>query len=199
MQGLAFSAFYINTGQIESPSNIWQCTIKKILYLDYCNYTPYILSVCAFLILFILLVAGGKLTLSYFNPNRHKLCWNHVNDLYWIFSFTLFFIAFDHYKIVFATITAFFVLITLLIWYQSIKNIFTVTYAESTFFWALKKGKSPNPISNSNYPMAMCRRLILTVFISLKPQQSILVLSLTSLSTTLLAVNGIWNQPFKVH
>lgn len=47
--------------------------------------------------------------------------------------------------------------------------------------------------------MTMCRRLILTILTSITPSQSILVLSLSCFSTMLIAVNGIWNKPYRIH
>lgn len=118
MSGVQFSAFYINISEyLPFSSSIWSCSIKKILYLNSCNYIPYIISVCVFIIIFILAIAIGKFFQSFFNPSTHKLCWNHINDFYWIFCFVLFFIAYDAQIYVSIFFGAFMTCITILIWY----------------------------------------------------------------------------------
>jgi hypothetical protein len=45
----------------------------------------------------------------------------------------------------------------------------------------------------------MCRRLLLTLFISLFSDKPIFVLSLTLFNSILIAVNVVWNKPYKKH
>jgi hypothetical protein len=47
--------------------------------------------------------------------------------------------------------------------------------------------------------MTMCRRIIILIFISIRPEQSIFVLSLITFNTLLIAINAIWNQPYKIY
>ena len=174
LHGLGLSAFYFNTSGasqslLNNMDSIWECGIKKIMYLNYCNYRANLIFVSIAMLVGLVVIGLGRLLIRQFNPDRHRICWNHVNNFYWLFSFPIFFAVFDAPLPVFAPVAVGLGMLTISIWYQSIKNIFNNTYAESTFFWALKKGKSSNPLSNSNYPMAMCRRLLLTIFISVHP------------------------------
>lgn len=130
MHGLAYSAFYIPipTPIETQPSKLWSCSTKKILYQSQCNYIPYLISVCTCAIVFVLAAGMGKFILSYYNPGRHKLCWNHINNFYWLFCFVGFFVVYGGDVYLVGFVCAFLGLVTVLIWYQSIKNIFTVTY-----------------------------------------------------------------------
>ena len=47
--------------------------------------------------------------------------------------------------------------------------------------------------------MTMCRRLCSTLFIALFSSEPIFVLSLTSFNAILIAVNAVWNKPYKKH
>lgn len=182
-----------------STAHIWDCGIKKILYFNYCDYQYNLISISIIVGIFVVMAFIGKLFFMKFSPDRHRLIWNHINNFYWYFAFLVFFAAYDAPTVIFAPIASLLGLLTILLWYQSIKNIFNNTYAESTFFFSLKKGKSPNPISNSVYPISLCRRLLLFLFISIDPSQQILILSLTTFATIFLIVNAMWNKPYKVY
>lgn len=133
LHGLGFSAFYFNLSKyfpaFNDFSNIWDCNIKKILYLNACNFKPNLISVIAILCLFIVVILIGKFTMLKFSPDSHKIFWNHINNFYWIFAFTLYFAAFDTPMAIFIPISIFLGLLTIVLWYTSIKNIFTLSYA----------------------------------------------------------------------
>jgi Na+/melibiose symporter-like transporter len=47
--------------------------------------------------------------------------------------------------------------------------------------------------------MAMCRRVLILVFVSIRPEQAILVISLVVFNTGLIVVNAVWNRPYKIY
>lgn len=110
-------------------SNIWKCSIKKILYFNDCNYKANLLSIIIVVIILIVVTGIGKFIVSRFSEDRHKIVWNHINNLYWIFAFVIFFAVYDAPIYVFAPVTCVLGLLTVVLWYQSVKNIFTITYA----------------------------------------------------------------------
>ena len=89
--------------------------------------------------------------------------------------------------------------LSILLWYQAVKNIFSGAYEDSTFFWALKKSYTINPFSNTHYIMMMCRRIFFTITIGLFPNKPLSALSITIFCTIFILANSIWNQPFKIY
>lgn len=125
MRGLGLSAFYFDiipnlstsSSFFSDFSNIWDCNIKKILYLNACNYKSNAFSILIVTIALVMIRGIGKFVVSQFNPDRHKICWNHINNFYWTFAFVLFFAAYDAPVYVFAPIACALGLLTILIWY----------------------------------------------------------------------------------
>jgi hypothetical protein len=131
--GLQLSSFIVNLSKYSSAlldmSNIWNCNIKKVLHYNYCNYKANLLSIFIFVIVTIIIILIGKFVLSKYNTDRHKIIYNHINNIYWLFAFVIYFAAYDAPTPIFIFIAILLIIVTLVLWYQSIKNIFTITYA----------------------------------------------------------------------
>jgi hypothetical protein len=99
MHGLGFSAFYFDISKfmpyLSDRSEIWDCTAKKILYFNYCNFKGNLITVAIFAIVFLLIAIAGKFILTFLSTHHHKIFWNHINNFYWIILFVLYFGCFD--------------------------------------------------------------------------------------------------------
>lgn len=87
------------------------------------------ISVSVYMGIFIMLILIGKLLFMKYNPNRHKFVYNHLNDLYWYFAFVVFYVSYDSPTYILTPICVVLGLTTVVLWYQSIKNIFNNTYS----------------------------------------------------------------------
>lgn len=99
------------------------------MYFNYCNYQANLIFVCIAMIVCLVVIIVGRFVIRMFNPDRHKICWNHINNFYWLFSFVIYFAAFDAPFVVFVPIVVVLGLLNIGLWYQSIKNIFNNSYA----------------------------------------------------------------------
>ena len=147
----------------------------------------------------------GKIIICRLRPEKHQIFWNHINNFYWIFGFTISFSSLSllssSQEVIYINIIflVFFGILSVILWYRAVKNIFTKSYSDSTFFWALKKNQTSNPFSNTVYVMMMCRRIFLVITISLFPDKPLSALSITMFATIFILANSIWNQPFKIY
>lgn len=131
---------------------------------------------------------------------------NQLNTLYWLFCMSLGVSAFFYlnntsgFSLTLAITTALlFVLLSLLLAYQIIKNTFNCSFEEKCFFWALTKQKTVNQISHLHLLFLLIRRMILVMIIGISPKKPLTCLFLSTLATIFIVSNMIINKPFKLH
>jgi cytochrome c oxidase assembly factor CtaG len=97
--------------------------------MNSCNYKVNLLTIMVALIILLIITVVGGFIINSFNTRKHKIFWNHINDFYWIFGFVILFAALDAPFYVYIPIISVIGLLSLKVWYESIKNIFNNTYA----------------------------------------------------------------------
>lgn len=97
--------------------------------------------------LFILIVIAVCCHLIKYFSNRHRFLWNHLYNIFWVatlgpavtsFHYLLISTKIIEICILSLIITAFLIL-TLVLAFQIIKNVMSGTYADKCFFWGLRK------------------------------------------------------------
>lgn len=175
----------------------WDCSIKRLYHDHGCNPISVLIEIGMFFIIFLVIGGISKLWLNRFRKNKHKICWNHLNNCYWIFGYPIFFYGISINQVSQVVFCIVFIFGSIVILYQVVKNIFKNTYGESTFFWQLKKSKCKNILGNTYYIMAMCRKSVIFLSIGFTPEKPIFPLSFATITTVLIIVNIVWNKPYK--
>ena len=201
LRGLTYLSLQVPI--IYTSKQVWECDPKRLVYSDGCNLLGVLVTIGLSFAVFWIVIGVGKLSITNFRPNKHQICYNHIHNCYCVFGFMLGYCGLSLMKesLLYVSVVVLCVvgLLSLILGYQIIKDIYSGGYSNSTFFWALKKEKSSNQFSNTHPIMTMCRRICVVISIGLFPDRPLSAFSITMFCTIFILANTIWNQPFKIY
>lgn len=139
---------------------------------------------------------------------KHELCWNHINDGFWLFGFNIgLFALFQLIDVESSAACAFaasiavtlFVGMSFVLFYVTVKCVYSKNFSEETFFWAHDTTHIKNSLGHMTTTLFLIRRVIIVFSIGIAGENPLYCLFLLLMINLLIIFNNIINSPYKRH